>query len=169
MHDVEPRYVSASHGKSTASLLSCKASVSSVFPHWRWLAEGPSLPQCGPSQDAHCRTGDRTYPVTHLAPGELRQLLTPSRAGLQHISLWHVTEPALHHFHFQGRQRQNSSIMLHVRQTAAHSEFKFCQGGKCLHTSTLKCITYTHTHTHIKDTYIHTHIYTFYICIIGRW
>lgn len=35
---------------------------------------------------------------------------------------------ALNQWHFQQRQRQNSPI----RQTAAHSGFKFCLGGKCV-------------------------------------
>lgn len=48
MHEVEPGHASACRGRSMAPLPPCKASVSSLFPHWRSLAEGPSAAGVAP-------------------------------------------------------------------------------------------------------------------------
>lgn len=70
-----------------------------------------------------CILQSRRLHLPAHTPGSSRALAAP-----QCIPLGQVTEPALNQWHFQQRQRQNSPI----RQTAAHSGFKFCLGGKCV-------------------------------------
>lgn len=155
---MEPRHEPASRGRSVASLLSCKASHR-CFPTGGHLLRVLLLLSVAP-HEMH-RAEQRTVPT---------QLHIWLRGSCGSCSP--TAEPALNHFHFQRRQRQNSSIMLPIRQTAAHSEFKFCQGGKYDHRSTRKSSIYAHTQAHMKDTYTRTHIITyickFYMYIIDR-